>query len=84
MCFQVDEQQQQTIAFDQRIRQTFKEEYNQSGGKSTDEAPDEQISVTLDTEYYRSHGISSLLGYGNTEVDMDDENEDSDSDIDID
>ena len=64
--------------------QTFKEEDNQSIGKGTDKALNEQTtSVILDTDFQRSRGIDSLLGSDNTEVDTDGENEDSDSDSDI-
>ena len=84
MCHQVDEQQQQQIVFEQCIRQTFKEEYNQTRGKDIDEALDEQNSVIPDTDYYISHRIDSLLYHDNTEVDMDGDNEGSDSDGDID
>ena len=80
LCRQVDKQQQQTILFEQHIRQTFKEEYNQSRGENTDEALDEQTSVIQDTDYNMSRRIGSLLCYDNTEVDMDNENKDSDSD----
>ena len=34
LCRQVDEQQQQTIEFEQRIRQTFKKEFNQTKRKA--------------------------------------------------
>ena len=51
LCCQLDERQQQTIAFDQRIMQTFKEEYNQSRGKGTEKALNEQTSVIPDTDY---------------------------------
>ena len=51
LCRQVDERRQQTIAFEQRIRQTFKEEYNQSRGKRIDEALNQQTSVVSDTDY---------------------------------
>ena len=50
-CQVVDKQLKQTISIEQRIRQTLKEEYNQSRRESTDEALDEQISVIPDTDY---------------------------------
>ena len=84
LCCQLDEQQRQTIVFEQRIRQTFKEEYNQSRGEGTDEALNERTSVISDTDYWMSRGNDSLLGYDDTETDTDGEKEDSDSDSDID
>ena len=41
LCCQVDKQRQQTIPFEQRIMQTFEEEYNQTIEKGTDEALNE-------------------------------------------
>ena len=37
-----------------------------------------------ETDYYRSRGIDSLLGYNHAEADMDGENKSSDSDSDSD
>ena len=64
--------------------QTFKEEFNQTRRKGTEEAPNEQTSVIQETDYYRSCRINSLLGYKDVEVDRVGENESSDSDSDID
>ena len=84
MYRQVDELWKQIVEFEQRIRQTFKEEFIQTRRKGTEEAPNEQTSVIQDTDYYGSRGIYSLLGYNDAELDTDSENESSDSDSDID
>ena len=83
LCRQVDIQQKQTDEFEQCIRQTFKEEFNQTRRKGTEEAPNEQTSVIQDTNYYRSHRIDPLLGCNYVKEDTDGENESSDSDGDI-
>ena len=64
--------------------QTFKEEFNQTRRKGTEEALNEQTSVIQETDYYRSHGIDSLLGYNHAEADTNGENKSSDNDNDID
>ena len=58
---QVEIRQNQTVEFEQPIRQTFKEEFNQTRMKGTEEAPNEQTSVIQETDYYRSCRIDSLI-----------------------
>ena len=79
LCGQVDEQRQQTIEFEQRIRQSFKEEFNQTRRKGTEESPNEQTSVIQDTDYDRTCGINSLLSCNDAEANTDSENESSDN-----
>ena len=84
LCCQVEIRRKQTVEFEQRIRKTFKEEFTQTRRKATEEALNEQTSVIQETDYYRSHGIDSLLGYNHAEADTGGKNKSSDSDSDID
>ena len=83
LCRQVEIRQKQTVEFEQRIRQTFKEEFDQTRRKGTEKALNEQTSVIQETDYYRSRGMDPLLGYNQAEADTDGTNESSDSDSDI-
>ena len=84
LCFQIDKQRQNKIAFEQQIRQTFKGEYDCSRGKSTEEASHGKTIVMSGTNHYWIHEMNSMLGYDNTGIDPDKEHQESDSDNDTD